>query len=144
LKQTLNPICVSSQFSFLKTKTNGANLNSSVLVVDDEENLLVLLDKVLSKEGYQVKTTTGAYEALKFLDENDISVALVDIRMYPIDGIALLVEIKKRSPATHVIIITSFLTPETKSRCLQYGATNYLTKPLEMEKPKIALRGLLA
>ncbi len=51
------------------------NLNSSVLVVDDEENLLVLLDRVLSKEGYQVKTTTDADEALGFLDENDISVA---------------------------------------------------------------------
>ncbi len=120
------------------------NLNSSVLVVDDEENLLVLLDRVLSKEGYQVKTAIDGYEALEFLDENDISVALIDIRMHPIGGIDLLVEIKKRSPATHVIIITSFLTPETKSRCNQYGATNYLTKPLAMEKLKIALRGLLA
>jgi DNA-binding NtrC family response regulator len=118
------------------------NLNSSVLVVDDEENLLVLLDRVLSKEGYQVKTAIDGYEALEFLDENDISVALIDIRMHPIGGIDLLVEIKKRSPATHVIMITSFLTPETKSRCIQYGATNYLTKPLEMETLKIALRGL--
>jgi len=73
-----------------------------------------------------------------------ISAALIDIRMHPIDGIALLVEIKKRSPSTHVIMITGFLTPETKSRCIQYGATNYFTKPLEMEKMKIALRGLLA
>ena len=53
------------------------NLNSSVLVVDDEENLLVLLDRVLSKEGYQVKTAIDGYEALEFLDENDISVALI-------------------------------------------------------------------
>jgi DNA-binding NtrC family response regulator len=119
-------------------------MNSSVLVVDDEENLLVLLDRVLSKEGYQVKTAIDANEALEFLDENDISIALIDIRMYPIGGIDLLVEIKRRSPSTHVIMITSFLTPETESRWNQYGATNYLTKPLEMEKLKIALRGLLA
>ena len=46
------------------------NLNSPVLVVDDEENLLVLLDRVLSKEGYQVKTAIDGYEALEFLDEN--------------------------------------------------------------------------
>ena len=119
-------------------------MNSSVLVVDDEENLLVLLDRVLSKEGYQVKTAIDGYEALEFLDENDISVALLDIRMHPIGGIALLVEIKKRSPSTHVIMITSFLTTETKSRCIQYGAIDYLTKPLEIQKLKIALRGLLA
>jgi len=52
------------------------NLNSSVLVVDDEEHLLVLLDRVLSKEGYQVKTAIDGYQALEFLNENDISVAL--------------------------------------------------------------------
>ena len=120
------------------------NLNSSVLVVDDEENLLVLLDRLLSKEGYQVKTAIDGYEALEFLDENDVSVALLDIRMHPIGGIDLLVEIKKRSPATHVIMISSFLTTETESRCIQYGAIDYLKKPLEIQKLKIALRGLVA
>jgi DNA-binding NtrC family response regulator len=119
-------------------------LNSSVLVVDDEENLLLLLDRVLSKEGYQVKTAIDGYEALEFLDENDVSVALIDIRMHPIGGIDLLVEIKKRSPATHVIMISSFLTTETESRCIQYGAIDYLPKPLEIQKLKIALCGLLA
>ena len=127
-----------------QTKHHGANLNSSVLVVDDEKNLLVLLDRVLSKEGYQVKTAIDAYEALECFDQTDIAVALLDIRMHPIDGIALLVEIKKRSPSTHVIMMTSCLTRETQSSDMKYGATNYLTKPLEMEKLKIALRGLLA
>ena len=121
-----------------------ANLNSSVLTVDDEENLLVLLDRVLSKEGYQVKTAIDGYEALEFLDENDVSVALIDIRMHPIGGIDLLVEIKKRSPSTHVIMISSFLTTETESRCIQSGAIDYLPKPLEIQKLKIALRGLVA
>ena len=119
------------------------NLNSSVLVVDDEENLLVLLDRVLSKEGYQVKTAIDGYEALEFLDENDISVALIDIRMHPIDGIALLAEIKKRSPSTHVVMMTSRPTAETESLCIEYGAIDYFTKPLDLQKLKIALRGLV-
>jgi DNA-binding NtrC family response regulator len=76
-------------------------MNSSVLVVDAEENLLLLLDRVLSQEGYQVKTAIDANEALEFLDENDIAVALIDITMHPIGDIDLLVEIKKRSPAPH-------------------------------------------
>ena len=85
-----------------------------------------------------------AYEALECFDQTDIAVALLDIRMHPIDGIALLVEIKKRSPSTHVIMISSFLTTENESRCIQYGAIDYLPKPLEIQKLKIALRGLLA
>jgi DNA-binding NtrC family response regulator len=119
-------------------------MNSSVLVVDDEENLLVLLDKILSNEGYEVKTASGADEALEFVDGNDIFVALIDIRMHPIDGVALLAEIKKRSPSTHVIMMTSCPTTETQNRCMKYGATNYLMKPLEIQKLKIALRGLVA
>jgi len=81
-------------------------MDSSVLVVDDEENLLVLLAEILSKEGYQVKTANSGYDALDFVDQSDIRVAILDIMMYPIDGVALLAEIKKRSPSTQVIMMT--------------------------------------
>ena len=81
-------------------------MDSSVLVVVDEENLLVLLAEILSKEGYQVKTANSAYDALHFVDPSDIRVAILDIMMYPIDGVALLAEIKKRSPSTQVIMMT--------------------------------------
>lgn len=118
-------------------------MDSSVLVVDDEENLLVLLAEILSKEGYQVKTANSAYEALDFVDQSDIRVAILDIKMYPIDGVALLAEIKKRSPSTQVIMMTGFLTTETQNGCLRYGATDYLTKPLDIKKLKTLLRGLL-
>jgi ATP-dependent Lon protease len=119
-------------------------MKSFVLVVDDEENLLLLLYEILSKEGYHVKTTTNAYEALDFVDHRDVRVAILDIRMYPVDGIALLAEVKKRSPSTQVIMMTGFLTTETQNSCMKYGATNYLTKPLEIHKLKAVLRGLLA
>jgi DNA-binding NtrC family response regulator len=128
----------------IRTTEVEPRMNSSVLIVDDEENLLVLLDRVLSKEGYKVKTAIDGYEALEFLDENDIAVALIDIRMYPIDGIALLAEIKKRSPSTRVLMMTSRPTAETQTSCFQNGAIDYFTKPLEIQKLKIALRGLLA
>src|SRR5258707_6901994 len=109
-------------------------MDSFVLVVDDEENLLVLLKAILSKEGYQVKTANSAYEALDFVDQNDIRVAILDIKMYPIDGVALLAEIKKRSPTTQVIIMTAFLSTETQRNCQQYGAASYITKPLDVQE----------
>jgi DNA-binding NtrC family response regulator len=118
-------------------------MDSSVLVVDDEENLLVLLDEILSKEGYQVKTANSAYKALDFVGQSDFRVAILDIKMYPIDGVALLAEIKKRSPSTQVIMMTGFLTRETQNACMKYGATDYFTKPLDIQKLKSVLRGLL-
>jgi DNA-binding NtrC family response regulator len=116
----------------------------AVLVVDDEENLLVLLDWILSEEGYQVKTAKSAYQALDYVDQEDIGVAILDINMYPIDGVALLVEIKKRSPSTQVIMMTGYPAMGTRDSSMKYGAINYLTKPLDISKLKNVLRGLLA
>ena len=107
-------------------------------------NLCLNLRCEIIKEGYQVRTANSGYKALEFFDQSAIPIAILDIGMYPIDGVTLLAEIKKRSPSTHVIMMTSYLTRETQSNDMKYGATNYLTKPLEMEKLKIALRGLVA
>ena len=118
-------------------------MEQSVLIVDDEENLLVLLDRILSKEGYQVKTANNAYQALDFVDHESFRAAILDIKMYPIDGVALLVEIKKRSPDTQVIMVTGYPTADTRNDCMKYGAADYLTKPLEIQELKSVLRGLL-
>jgi putative two-component system response regulator len=119
-------------------------MDSFVLVVDDDENLLVLLHWTLSKEGYQVKTAKTAYEALDLVDQEDIRIAILDINMYPIDGVALLSEIKKRSPSTQVIMMTGLPAMGTRNSSMKYGAMNYLTKPLDISKLKSVLRGLLA
>ncbi|HYT57195.1 MAG TPA: response regulator, partial [Verrucomicrobiae bacterium] len=79
-------------------------MKTSVLIVDDEENLLVLLDRILTKDGFQVKTATNAYQALNLLEQENFNVAILDIKMFPIDGIALLAELKKRSPLTRAIM----------------------------------------
>jgi DNA-binding NtrC family response regulator len=55
-----------------------------------------------------------------------------------------LVEIKKRSPSTQVIVMTGYPAMGTRNNSMKYGAMNYLTKPLEISKLKNVLRGLLA
>jgi DNA-binding NtrC family response regulator len=64
--------------------------------------------------------------------------------MYPIDGVALLVEIKKRSPSTQVIMMTGYPAMGTRDSSMKYGAINYLKKPLDIAKLKNVLRVLLA
>lgn len=118
-------------------------MDSTVLVVDDEENLLVLLDGLLSREGYQVKTANNAYDALDYLNKKDVRVAILDIGMYPINGVVLLAEIKRRSPSTQVVMMTASPTMDLRTDCLKYGATNFLTKPLDISTLKTVLRGML-
>jgi two-component system response regulator HydG len=114
----------------------------SVLIVDDEENLLVLLDRILSKEGYQVRTSNNAHQALDLLAQQPFGIAIVDIRMYPITGVELLAQIKKRSPGTQVIMITAYPTIDTHNDSMKYGAADYLTKPLDFQQLKTVVRNL--
>jgi DNA-binding NtrC family response regulator len=119
-----------------------STMANSILVVDDEDNLLVLLDRILSKEGYAVSIAHGSYQALDLIQKNNFSAAIVDIKMFPIDGVALLAEIKNHAPSTQVVMITAYPTADTREECFRRGATEYLTKPLDIQKLKRVIREL--
>ena len=105
----------------------------SVLVVDDELNFVILLDRVLSKKGYQVRTATSADQALALIREQaTFDLAVIDIRMEPIDGLSLLVELKQRLPHLKVIMLTAYPTYETRVTSIKKGASAYFTKPVEL------------
>lgn len=118
------------------------DMNSSVLVVDDEENLLVLLDWILTKEGFYVKTASDADRALHLLDEETFDMAILDIQMYPMDGIRLLSELRKRSPSTAVIMTTAYPAPDILSECVEHGADALLAKPVDLDELKNVARSL--
>jgi len=124
------------------TESRAATMERSVLVVDDEENLLVLLERILSREGFLVRTASNAYQALDLVDKNSFDLAILDIKMFPVDGVALLSEIKKRSPAVHVVMITAYPTVDTRNECLKNGASTYLTKPLDIQELKSVVQNL--
>ena len=117
-------------------------MSNTVLIVDDEENLLVLLNRILTKEGYAVSIAHGSNQALDLIDKSDFRAAILDIKMFPLDGVALLSEIKRRAPSTRVIMITAYPTSDTRDECFRKGATAYLTKPLDIQKLKGVMREL--
>ena len=117
-------------------------MEPSVLIVDDEANFLVLMDIILAKEGYRVKTADNAEEALDLLEDESFGAAILDIRMYPFDGVALLAEIKRRSPSTEVIMVTAYPTIDCRNDCMKHGAIGFLPKPVEIEELKSVLRTL--
>ncbi len=118
--------------------------HTKILAVDDEENFLHLLSHTLQKEGYEVRTALDGLEALRKLEEEEFDLALIDVRMTPMDGLAVLGDIKKRYPHTKVIMITAYPTGETRRLSLQQGAVQYLTKPIEIQDLKLTIRQALA
>jgi DNA-binding NtrC family response regulator len=106
----------------------------SILAVDDEQNLLELLITVLGKRGFTVKTAINGMEALKLLDQESFQLALLDLKMGPVNGVQLLKEIKDRRPIIKVIMMTAYPTYETRTQASENGASAYLTKPVDIQK----------
>ena len=119
-------------------------MQPSLLFVDDEPNFLVLVDRILTNDGYRVTTALDSRQALSYVDCVDFSLAVLDIKMAPIDGVEVLARIKKRSPSTRVIMITGYPTEESRAECIRLGADAYLTKPINFSELKTLLRDLMA
>jgi DNA-binding NtrC family response regulator len=117
--------------------------NAAILIVDDEENLLLLLERILSKQGYHVVTAQNSHDALALTKTRVFRLAILDIKMFPLDGVGLLHEIKSRCPSTKVIMITAYPTSDTRTECLKMGASTYLTKPVDIQELKSSVKSLM-
>ncbi len=108
----------------------------SVLLVDDEPDIIEILEMVLREEKMDVYTSRSGREALKVLREKDVDVVVSDIRMPDITGVELLREARQVAPDAVFVMMTAFASTETAIEALQHGACDYLTKPFRMEELK--------
>ena len=121
-----------------------STLPKRILVVDDEENYRALLQKVLTKEGYAVETAAGGEAALQAVRAERFDLAVLDLRMFPIDGLDVLERIQRESPETKAIVITAYPSPENKTRAYEKGAHDYLIKPVDLQDLKHRVARVLA
>jgi YesN/AraC family two-component response regulator len=105
-----------------------------VLIVDDEETLTWSMAKSLSKDKdkYEVIIANNGKEALTLLRNNKIDLVISDIRMPDINGLDLLVKIKKDYPDTKVIIMTAYGSSDVQKEANRRGSLYYVEKPFEI------------
>ncbi|MFH1268567.1 MAG: sigma-54 dependent transcriptional regulator [Planctomycetota bacterium] len=116
---------------------------ASILIVDDELSVRDSLYHWFRKDGYEVKVSENATEALKTLQEHRFDVALVDIKMPGMDGMELQERIHQIDPQAAVIMITAFASVDTAVRALKQGAFDYITKPIDPDElSHLVLRAL--
>lgn len=109
-------------------------VETRVLIVDDDPSLRRILGDALKMEGYSPLLASTQKEAERFLREEKISLALLDVRLPDGDGLSLLEgwrEMKKEFP---VIVFTAQGRMETAIRAIQLGAYDYLEKPFDLEE----------
>jgi DNA-binding NtrC family response regulator len=114
---------------------------TSILILDDEPIVSKRLKPSLEKKGYEVETFTIGSEALKRTRERDFDIVITDLKMEGLDGMQFLTEVKEKSPATEVIVITGFATMETAKESFQKGVFDFLAKPFKLgEITEVVLR----
>jgi len=116
----------------------------SILIVDDESSIREVLSSLLQEAGYRTLDAGTAEEGLELMDADAISVAMVDLKLPGMSGIDLLAEIKRRSPSTEVIIMTSYASLETAIEAIRRDAYDYIQKPFEdLDQPWTVVRRAL-
>ena len=106
----------------------------NIMLVDDEERFLLTTSKLIAKRGYNVVTAETGAEALEKLGVVNIHVVILDVKMPGMDGIATLKEIKRQFPLIEVIMLTGHGTVESAVEGLKSGATDYLSKPVDVDE----------
>lgn len=111
-----------------------------ILIVEDEETQRSLLGGLLSKEGYTVGQASDGESALALFQNDIFEIVLLDYRLPDTDGLSLLRRIKEINPATEVVMITAFGSIENAVGALKAGASEYLTKPIDLDDLLFKLR----
>jgi len=104
----------------------------TVLIIEDEANILNFASRVLELEGYHVLQAKDSDEGLRLVRESQVALVLLDLRLPGHDGWWVLDQIKKEPElsAILVIVFTVLAAVSQRDRALSMGAANYLVKPL--------------
>lgn len=104
-----------------------------ILIVDDEETVRNLLQRILAEVGYDVVTAANGMEALEKVYQSESQVVLLDIKMPGMTGMEVLGKLSADSPDVCVIMITAVLDTQTAVEAMKLGAYDYITKPFNRD-----------
>lgn len=109
-------------------------MEDRILIADDEEHIRNILNKLLTKEGYEVKSAANGNKTLDEAVSFHPHVLLLDQCMPDIDGIEILKKIKSQYPETMVIVITAYGAVDKAVNAIKLGAYDYIEKPFDNDK----------
>lgn len=115
-----------------------------ILVVDDEKEIREMLFKMLTRlGGFRVEMARDGEEALEQIEQDKFDLVLTDLKMPKKDGLQLVSDIAKRNPEILTVLMTGHGTIDSALEAMKRGASDYLTKPLNLEEMVVRLRKVL-
>lgn len=106
----------------------------SILLVDDDENLLHSISRDLTLANYEVAITSNGQDAIQLLANHHFNLVVTDMKMPEIGGLKVLQEAKKINPEVCVFLLTGYGDMTSAIEALRLGADDYLLKPCDMRE----------
>jgi two-component system OmpR family response regulator len=114
-----------------------------VLVVDDEPGISSLLTETLRLAGFEAAIASTGIEALEALKRSDFDLVLLDVNLPILDGFQTLAQLRQRSPALPIIMISARLDKSDVIEGLKLGADDYITKPFSIEEVVMRINAVM-
>ncbi len=129
----------------MRRREQGAGVVSrTVLIVDDEEDILELLELTLLKMGLDVERASSVKQAIKKVKEDSFDLCLTDMRLPDGDGLEVLKYISENDQDLPVAVITAHGNTENAVAALKAGAFDYLAKPVSLEQLRTLVKSALS
>ncbi|MBZ0121126.1 MAG: sigma-54 dependent transcriptional regulator, partial [Sandaracinaceae bacterium] len=116
---------------------------ATILVVDDEKNIRRTLRMVLEGEGFAVDEAESAEQGLATVEQNDVDLVILDVRLPGMSGLDALGRLRASAPALPVIMISGHATVADAVSAVQGGAIDFFEKPLDRDRVLVSVRNAL-
>ena len=103
-----------------------------VLVVDDEPRIVSFISRALSAEGFHVDGAHDGIRAIELASSGNYELVVLDLLLPHLDGMSVLQGLMETRPDQRVLVLSALSDVETKVRCLEFGASDYLSKPFSL------------
>jgi two-component system, NtrC family, response regulator AtoC len=112
-------------------------MQSSVLIIDDQESIRHFLERALAAGGHEVRSAADGASASSLFDAQAPDLVILDLRLPDTSGLELLARFKERVPEIPVIMMTAYAEVETAVQAMKRGAFDYLVKPVNLEQLRL-------
>ncbi|MDR3641993.1 MAG: response regulator [Humidesulfovibrio sp.] len=116
---------------------------ASIIILDDVADAAIMVKRMLSRLGHTVQAFTEEEQAIAYVRDNPVDLAILDIKLLKMTGVEVLEEIKKVSPRTRAIMLTGYPTLETARQALDFGANAYCVKPIDKNELESTVAAVL-
>ena len=116
---------------------------AKIIVLDDVKDAGILIKKILEKKGHEVIPFTEEEEAIDYVRNDKVDLAILDIKLKKMTGVEVLEELKKIDPEIKAMMLTGYPTIDTARQTLALGAQEYCVKPIDKNELETKVEAVL-